>query len=151
MTSIRRPLGQLFASKDILSGVEGERLRDYCSTAYMDPDRDCKDPYGVLFENGSLTAFQEHFQGRVEHFEGRRYEAAQELFKLKWGPTRIPVYVMLLAFTLISSGIRDNYITIAKWLIDTAKVPVDGMYWGCFPIIFTCWHCSFIPLVTFRH
>lgn len=125
--STRRSLGQLFASSDTLSGEEGERLREYCSTAYMDPDKHLKDPYGLLFEDGSLTAFQQHFQGRVQHFEGRRHEAAQELFKLKWGPTRIPVYVVLLAFTTLNPGLRYSYIAIAEWLVDTAKVPVDGM------------------------
>lgn len=126
-SSMCRPLGQLFASSDILSGEEAIRMRNYCSTAYMDPDRDLKDSYGILFEDGSLTAFQEHFQSRVEHFEGRQYEAAQELFKVKWGPTRIPVYVVLLAFTSINPGLRYKYIAIAEWLVDTAKVPVDGM------------------------
>lgn len=125
-TAFYTPLGQLFASSDILSGEEAIRMRNYCSTAYMDPDRDLKDSYGILFEDGSLTAFQEHFQSRVEHFEGRQYEAAQELFKVKWGPTRIPVYVVLLAFTSINPGLRYKYIAIAEWLVDTAKVPVDG-------------------------
>ncbi|CAF9914668.1 MAG: hypothetical protein ALECFALPRED_009666 [Alectoria fallacina] len=121
-----RPLGQLFASSDILSGEEGVKLRVYCSTACMNPDRDLKDPYGVLFKDGSLTAFQEHFQGRVEHFDGKRHEAAQELFKIKWGPTRISVYVVLLAFTRVNPELRYKYISIAEWLVDTAKVPVDG-------------------------
>lgn len=101
-------------------------MRDYCNSAYMDPDRDLKDPYGVLFEDGDLTAFQEHFEGRVKHFEGRRHEAAQELFKLKWGPMRTPVYVVLLAFRDIYPRVRHKYIAIAKWLVNTAKVPVDG-------------------------
>ena len=103
------------------------KMRNYCSTAYLDPDRDLKDPYGLLFEDGSLTAFQEHFEGRVQYFEGRRHEAAQELFRLRWGPTRAPVYVVLLAFTTINPELRYKYISIAEWLVDTAKVPVDGM------------------------
>lgn len=93
----------------------------------MDFRKHLKDPYGRLIEDGSLTALQEHFQGRVQHFEGRQHEAAQELFKLKWGPTRLPVYVLLLAFTDIKPDERYNYIAIAEWLVDTAKVPVDGM------------------------
>lgn len=127
---IRRPLGQLFASSGTLYGEEADRLRNYCSTVYLDPDKDLKDPYGVLFEAGSLTAFQEHFQSRVKHFDGKRHEAAQELFKLKWGPNRTPVYLVLLDFTFIDPGLRYNYIKIAEWLVDTAKVPVDGMSCG---------------------
>ena len=112
----------------------------------MDPDRDLKDPYGVLFEDGDLTAFQEHFEGRVKHFEGRRHEAAQELFKLKWGPMRTPVYVVLLAFRDIYPGVRHKYIAIAKWLVNTAKVPVDGMLCseGWCPIFFCCWY-GYVP------
>lgn len=125
--STRRSLGQLFASTDILSGEEGETLRKYYNSVYKDFRKHLKDPYGRLIEDGSLTAFQEHFQGRVQHFEGRQHEAAQELFKLKWGPTRLPVYVLLLAFTVIKPDERYNYIAIAEWLVDTAKVPVDGM------------------------
>lgn len=120
---MRRPLGQLFASSDILSGEEGEKLRKYCSTAFVNPVRDFKDPYAVLF--GDVAAFQKHFQSRVQHFEGRRHEAAQELFKLKWGPTRVPIYVVLLALTL-NSDTRLGYIAFAEWLAGTAKVPVDG-------------------------
>ena len=141
-----RPLGQLFASSDILSGEEGARLRVYCSTACMNPDRDLKDPYGVLFRDGSLTAFQEHFQGRVECLDGKRHEAAQELFKIKWGPTRIPVYIALLAFTRVNPELRYNYISIAEWLVDTAKIPVDGMFWGKIPhrvLLLRALCCSF--------
>ena len=109
------------------------RLRKYCSTVYFDPERDLKDPYRVLFEDGSLSNFQEHFQGRVQHFEGKWYEAAQELFKLKWGPTRVPIYTVLLAFTFFVPDLRYKYINIAEWLVDTAKVPVDGTFRGMLP------------------
>lgn len=126
--SICRSLGQIFASQDILSGEEGEKLRNYCNTAYLDIRRDFKDPYDNLFQDGDLAAFQEHFQSRVLHFEGRRHEAAQELFKLRWGPTRTPVYTVLLEFATIELLRRYKYIAIVEWLVDTAKVPVDGMY-----------------------
>ena len=127
MTVHRRPLGQLFASSDILTGEEAAKLRSYISSACMDPPKDLKDPYGVLFEDGNLSAFEEYFRGRVQHFEGRKYEAAQEIFRLKWGPTRIPIYTVLLAFTVLKNDFRQRYIAIATWLVDTAKVPVDGM------------------------
>ena len=127
MLIIYRSLGQLFASSDILSGEEAERMRQYYGTAYMDPDKHLKDPYGVLIKDGDLTPIQEHFQSRIQHFEGRRHEAAQELFRIRWGPTHIPVYTALLIFTLNNPGSRYKYINVAEWLVDTAKVPVDGM------------------------
>ena len=102
-------------------------MRDYCATAYLDR-KDLKDPYGVLLVDGNLTAFREHFEGRVQHFEGRQHEAAQELFKLRWGPTRVPVYVVLLAMTLMYPDRRNKYISMALWLVQTAKVPVDSMF-----------------------
>ena len=122
-----RPLGQLFFSADILSGEEAAKLRSYCTEAVIDFDKDFKDPCGTLFEDADLTAFQEYFQGRIHHFEGRQPEAAQETYKLRWGPTRIPIYVALLAFTTLNPPRRYKYINIAEWLVDTAKVPVDGM------------------------
>ena len=125
--SMCRPLGQLFFSSDILSGEEAAKLRSYCSEAVINFDKDFQDPCGILFEDADLTAFQDYFRGRVQHFEGRQHEAAQETYKLRWGPTRIPIYVALLAFTAINPPRRYKYINIAEWLVDTAKVPVDGM------------------------
>lgn len=125
--SMCRPLGQLFFSSDILSGEEAAKLRSYCNEAFVNFDKDFKDPCGILFEDADLTAFQDYFQGRIQHFEGRQHEAAQETYKLRWGPTRIPIYVALLAFTAINPTRRYKYLNIAEWLVDTAKVPVDGM------------------------
>ena len=45
---------------------------------------------------------------------------------MKWGPTKIPVYNVLLSFNLMNSPAREKYMAIAQWLINTAKVPVDG-------------------------
>ena len=103
------------------------KLRNYCNSTYLDPHKHLKDPYGVLFKDLNITALRDHFLGRVQHFEGKRHEAAQELFKLRWGPTRSPVYVVLLALTIINPGLRIKCILMAKWLVDTANVPVDGM------------------------
>ena len=124
---IYRPLGQLFFSSDILSGEEAAKLRSYCSEAWINFDKDFKDPCGILIEDADLPAFQDYFQGRVQHFGGRQHEAAQETYKLRWGPTRIPIYVALLAFTTLNPPRRYKYFAIAEWLVDTAKVPVDGM------------------------
>ena len=125
--SIYRPLGKLFASSDILSGEEAKTLREYCATAYMESEKDLKDPYGISIETGNFAGFRERFRSRIQHFEGRQYEAAQELFRLRWGPTRSPVYVVLLAFSIDRPRLRYEYITLALWLIQTAKVPVDRM------------------------
>ena len=122
-------MGEILASSDRLSGEEAQRFRAYHNEVTFEPDRDLKDSYGKLLNDGSLTALQQHFEGRVLHFQGRRHEAAQELFKLKWGPTRIPVYVVLVVFTKMKGPtLRYNQITIAEWLVDTAKVPVDGTF-----------------------
>lgn len=126
--SMSRPLEELLTSSGILTGQEAHRLREYCNSAYLDFDADLTDSYGVLFEDGDLNAFHEHFEGRVKHFEGKRYEAAQELFKLRWGAMRTPVYVVLLTLRDLHPPVRQKYIAIAEWLVNTAKVPVDGMF-----------------------
>ena len=102
-------------------------MRSYCAEAWINFDKDFKDTCGILFEDADLTAFQDYFRGRVQHFEGKQHEAAQETYKLRWGPSRIPIYVALLAFATLNPPRRYKYINIAEWLVDTAKVPVDGM------------------------
>lgn len=47
-------------------------------------------------------------------------------FDLKWGPTKIPIYNVILSFTVMNPQARPKYIALAEWLVKTAKVPVDG-------------------------
>lgn len=52
--------------------------------------------------------------------------AAQEIYKMRWGPTEIPVYNLLGLLMLLAPDLRPKFLAVARWLINTAKVPVDA-------------------------
>ena len=54
-------LEQLKKSSDILSGAESQMLRTFCTSKYMNPNRDLNDPYGRIFMTGDLAAFKRIF------------------------------------------------------------------------------------------
>lgn len=92
----------------------------------MIPGRDLKDPYGRLFQNADLPQFKSLFEARVKALSNDRPAAVQELFDTKWGPTKIPLYNVLLSFTVMVPSHRPKYFALLKWLAQDAKVPVDG-------------------------
>ncbi|EDR07176.1 uncharacterized protein LACBIDRAFT_294570 [Laccaria bicolor S238N-H82] len=133
-----RSLQELFLSKDTLKGFESQRLRSYCTSQCMEPTRDL-DSYGRLLLGGDLSAVKAEYRGRVQKklqgpsgssdaltLEVAEELVAQDLASLHWGPTRVPIYNLLGLFSLIVPSFRPSYIAIAKFFIDTAKVPVHG-------------------------
>ena len=135
---LSRSLQELFLSKDTLKGFESQRLRSYCTSQCMEPTRDL-DSYGRLLLEGDLSAVKAEYRGRVQKklqgpsgssdaltLEVAEELVAQDLASLHWGPTRVPIYNLLGLFSLIVPSFRPSYIGIAKFFIDTAKVPVHG-------------------------
>ncbi|KAH9948584.1 hypothetical protein B0H21DRAFT_733158 [Amylocystis lapponica] len=126
-----RPLEELLNSNDPLKGVESQRLRNYFTSESMEPGRDL-DEYGRAIFMGDLGSVQKDFSERVsKHLKTQSEEAAREaasaeLFALRWGPTRVPIFDLLLLATLIVPTERAQQLDIARWLIQQAKVPVDG-------------------------
>lgn len=55
-----------------------------------------------------------------------RERAAQELYLLRWGPTRIPIYNLVLVGTVLAAPRRAQQLTLARWLADEARVPANG-------------------------
>lgn len=55
-----------------------------------------------------------------------RKDAAQELYNLRWGPTKIPIYNVILAGTVLAPWYHDKQLQLTRWLILEAKVPVNG-------------------------
>ncbi|GJE99303.1 zf-MYND domain-containing protein [Phanerochaete sordida] len=83
---------------------------------------------------GKLDKVQEDFARRVSSFveEGdteaeARSRAGQQLAALRWGPTRCPIYNLILVGTVLASGYRERQLALARWLAEDARVPVDGM------------------------
>jgi len=119
----------------MLKGQESLRLRTYCtSTECMEPSRDLES-YGRLLMRGDFSLVEEDHKLRVSttlstnaelKFEEARELVAQDLFAIRWGPTKVPIFNLLGLFSLIVPQKRKTYLSIARYLIDEAKVPVDG-------------------------
>jgi len=127
-----RTLQQLLATNDPLKGVESQRLRTFFTTESMEPYRDLDD-FGRMIFAGDLEGVKSNFTNRMLRLsasagspDAAREAAAKEIFELKWGPTRVPIYNLLLLSTLINSDARSRHLTVLHWLIGEAKVSVDG-------------------------
>ncbi|KAJ6566510.1 hypothetical protein B0H19DRAFT_1138025 [Mycena capillaripes] len=142
-----RPLSELVKTQEILKGAESQRLRSFFTSNCMEPSRDL-DEYGTYLAMGDLALVKADFTHRVaRHSDATMVPetpasgpstgeiavqlspegaAAQELYALTWGPTRVPVYGLLGLMRLIYPHRAAQHFAVARFLIDTAKVPVDG-------------------------
>ncbi len=122
----------IFCSDEMLSGVESQRLRTYFSQNCMEPSRDL-DIYGRHVMMGDidtirrlyLDSITEH-RSKCNSDDAARSAATQEIYQKRWGPPRVPIYNLILLSTIILPSARKEQMGIARWLIDEAKVPVDG-------------------------
>ena len=122
-----RSLEDLKSSTDTLSGADSQALRAFCTSESIDFTKDLNDDcYGRLFYKCHLDGVKVHFQSRVEALSNDPSAAAQELYTKKWGPTQIPVFNLLLMMIFLNPGSSSNYIRLVEYLIQTAKIPVDG-------------------------
>ncbi len=130
------PLEELKRSKGILKGQESLRLRQFCTSECMIPARDLDD-YGRLLSIAKLELVQAENLRRVELVKQNKpasqedstliqKEVAAEIYKMRWGPTEVPVFNLLGLFMLLCPDKRNAYMQIAKYLIDTVLVPVDA-------------------------
>ena len=133
LMTCHRSLEQLQGSNDILKGEELICLQRFCVHNHMSPREHLLDDYGKLLRAGNVGNLGKYFNSRVESFflpgtskARARASATDELYRLRYGPTRITVYNVLLAYTVIRPKLRKRYIECVKWLLEAAKVPVDG-------------------------
>ena len=120
-------------SNGTLKGEELISLQRFCVHNHMNPKEHLCDDYGKLLRAGNVGNLRKHFDSRVESFflpgtlkASARSSAADELYRLRYGPTTITVYNVLLAYTVIRPKLRKRYLECVKWLVEAAKVPVDG-------------------------
>ncbi|KAI0703836.1 hypothetical protein BC835DRAFT_1404046 [Cytidiella melzeri] len=119
-------------SEDPLRGAESQRMRTYFSSHEMIPSRDLDD-YGKLLFLGDIAGVKQECARRVAALregevdeEEATIRAGKEQADLRWGPTRVPIYdLLLLARELVPSA-RCNILRVARYLIDDAKVPVGS-------------------------
>ncbi|KAH9847812.1 hypothetical protein C2E23DRAFT_889598 [Lenzites betulinus] len=129
---IGRSIEELMRTNELLSGAESQRLRTFFSNNTMEPGRDL-DAFGGMVLLGDLDGLKTMHDERVGHFrqlakdeDSARSAAANEIYRKRWGPTRVPVYNLVLLLTIINPSAKQDYFAIARWLIDEVKVPVDG-------------------------
>ncbi|KAF7362725.1 MYND-type domain-containing protein [Mycena venus] len=148
-TNAGRSLSELMKTQEILKGAESQRLRTFFTSNCMEPGRDL-DAYGVFLANGDLAQVKDDFASRVARHAATASDsetpapgpstrtnepaaqltpeaaAAQELYALTWGPTVVRIYGLLGLLRIIYPGRAAQHLAVARFLIDTAKVPVDG-------------------------
>lgn len=96
----------------------------------MEPGRDL-DPYGAAIFTGDIASVRADYADRLARSTIQcglaRRAAAQEIYQLSWGPTRVPVYDLIFLATLIMQDARAQILAVARFLISEAQVPVDGV------------------------
>ncbi|KAF2825920.1 hypothetical protein CC86DRAFT_382891 [Ophiobolus disseminans] len=132
-----RSLQDLTDSNDKLSGMDAMELRGFASQSPMVPSRDLTDELGRSLMStlqGRSNALKEY----VENFDGDRAALVQELYKKRWGPTRIPLYNVILTFLHLMADNKDFILETTRYLAQELSVPVDGtdvtggsaLYWA---------------------
>ena len=131
LTILVRTLEELKTTKEVLKGQESQRLRTFCTSDCMEPQRDL-DAFGRLLMTGTLDELVVDYAARMDikvksgmEPEGATQAIANDLYSLRWGPTDTPIFNLLGLFTLIIPDLRPKYISFANFFIN-AEVPVDG-------------------------
>ncbi|KAJ7122574.1 hypothetical protein C8R43DRAFT_1090766 [Mycena crocata] len=131
-----RRLSELMKTNEVLKGAESQRLRSFFTSNCMEPSRDL-DAYGTLLATGTVEEVKADFERRVAQHTARmpsdgsssatpEAAATQEIYELRWGPTLVAVYQLLGLMRIIQPARAAVHLDIARFLIEEAKVPVDG-------------------------
>ncbi|KAJ7851543.1 hypothetical protein B0H14DRAFT_2761773 [Mycena olivaceomarginata] len=111
-----RPLSELLKTNVILKGVESQRLRTFFTSECMEPGRDL-DAYGISLAKGDLAQVKADIARRVPTKLTPEAAAAQEPYRLTWGPTRVPIYGLLGVMRIIYPERGAQHFAVARWLI----------------------------------
>ncbi|KAJ3512010.1 hypothetical protein NLJ89_g3772 [Agrocybe chaxingu] len=97
----------------------------------MQPQRDL-DPFGQILMRGDITLAQLDFLTRTEEkvrsgIDPQAAKAAvlKDLYALRWGPTVVPLYILLGLLAQIIPELRKKHLALAKFYISVG-LPVDG-------------------------
>ncbi|KAJ7171080.1 hypothetical protein C8R46DRAFT_948141 [Mycena filopes] len=142
---VGRPLSELMKTNEILKGAESQRLRTFFTSNSMEPGRDL-DEYGKILAMGDLDGVKADFDERVARHSmlagaapsagpsngdvavplTPHEAAAQEIYALTWGPTLVPIYILLGLLRIIIPDRARQHLAIARFMIETAKVPINN-------------------------
>ncbi|KAF9542163.1 hypothetical protein CPC08DRAFT_589264, partial [Agrocybe pediades] len=122
-----RSLEELRKTSEILKGIESQRWRLFCTSNCMEPQRDL-DSFGLALMSGEKDAVSMDYTSRMmkRGLNDETVEAiAKEYEALRWGPTEVPIFNLLLLFTQIIPAKRTKYLELARLFIES-KVSVNG-------------------------
>ena len=81
----------------------------------MEPHRDL-DSFGWDVMNGDIDSLKERYSrsvderlARGEREDAARASAAQDIYSMKWGPTRVPIYNIILLCGLTELGAQISW------------------------------------------
>jgi len=121
--------------------MDAMELRGFASQSHMVPPRDLTDPLGKALmdtlQNGS-DALKEYVNERTATLNGDSTTLAKELYEKRWGPTKVPIYNVILVLLHLSPENTDKILETTRYLSEEVKVPVDGtdvtgasaLYWA---------------------
>ena len=97
----------------------------------MVPGRDLEDDFGRAVFFGLLDVLQEDVDKRKKDCAAKGESdpgaaTVRDIYNLRWGPTQVPVFNLILLSTLLLKSMRSEHLKIARFLINDMKVPVDG-------------------------
>jgi hypothetical protein len=132
-------LADLVSSTDPLTGMDALELRGWASQNPIVPSRDLGDPLGKAM----LAALQGEENALRNYLDVQTKELGdetvlKELSEARWGPTRVPIYNVILIFFIHRPGSKAQLLELTRHLAYEIKVPVDGrdvtgataLYWS---------------------
>ncbi|KAF2849493.1 hypothetical protein T440DRAFT_499701 [Plenodomus tracheiphilus IPT5] len=139
-----RSLQDLIDSNDQLTGMDALELRGWASNNPLIPTRDLTDPLGkVLLStvNGNWDALQNYINSRKASLgddEAATEIVQDELYAARWGPTRLPIYNVILQFFFFAPENESKLLNLTRYLTTTIRVPIDAtdatgataLYWS---------------------
>lgn len=112
--------------------MDALELRGWASNNPLLPNRDLNDPLGTALLttfNGQWDALQNHINSRIAELgdnETATEQVRKELYDARWGPTRLPIYNVILQFFFFHPEDESNLLSLTQYLISDAKLPVTG-------------------------
>ncbi|KAF1835951.1 hypothetical protein BDW02DRAFT_264834 [Decorospora gaudefroyi] len=139
-----RPLEDLQNTDDQLAGANGLVLKGWAYKSPTVPTRDFTDPFGqtlLAAYRGSFDAPKNYAETMIAGLGGTdeaRATVRKDVYKKRWGPTRQPIYAVLLPALHMLPGKQAELLGLTRYLAHELQVPVDGkdvlgctaLYWS---------------------
>ena len=120
--------------------MDALELRGWFSSNALVPSRDLTDALGqalLATFSDKPGALKTHIDSRTESL-GNIEAVRKELYGARWGPTRLPIYNVILQLFLFTPEKKMQLLDLTRYLAWDVEVPVDGtdvlgataLYWA---------------------